>query len=109
MQLEILALRHQLTVLQRRTNKRPSLRTTDRLLGVLLSRLWGQWRSVLMIVKRETVIGWQRKEFQFYWRWKSRAGKFGQALHQPGNTRANLADVHRESTMGARHRYMASC
>ena len=41
MQIEILALRHQLAVLQRRTNKRPSLKTTDRLLWVMLSRAWG--------------------------------------------------------------------
>ena len=36
MQFEILALRHQLAVLQRRRNKRPSLRTADRLLWVTL-------------------------------------------------------------------------
>jgi putative transposase len=40
MQIEILALRHQLAVLQRQTNKRASLRTSDRLLWVMLSRLW---------------------------------------------------------------------
>src|SRR5713101_4865918 len=77
MQLEILGLRHQLTVLQRRPNKRPILRTADRLLWVLLSQLWGQWRSVLVIVKPKTVIGWQRKGFRLYWRWKSKAGKSG--------------------------------
>jgi membrane-associated protease RseP (regulator of RpoE activity) len=76
MQIEILALRHQLAVLQRRTNKRP-LRTADRLLWVLLSRVWAEWRSALMIVKPETVIAWQRKGFRLYWRWKSRAGKCG--------------------------------
>jgi len=63
MQLEILALRHQLAVLQRRTNKRPSLRIADRLLWVMLSRLWTQWRTALVIVKPETVIGWHRKGF----------------------------------------------
>jgi putative transposase len=77
MHLEILALRHQLAVLHRRTNKRPSLRTADRLLWVLLLRYWSQWHSALVIVKPETVIGWQRKGFQLYWRWKSRAGKSG--------------------------------
>jgi putative transposase len=61
MQIEILALRHQLAVLQRRTNKRASLRTADRLLWVLLSQGWAQWRSALVIVKPETVIAWQRK------------------------------------------------
>jgi hypothetical protein len=40
MQLEILALRHQLAVLQRRTPKRPSLKSADRLLWVMLSRVW---------------------------------------------------------------------
>jgi hypothetical protein len=43
MQIEILALRHQLAVLQRQ-KKRVSLGATDRLLWVLLSRIWNQWR-----------------------------------------------------------------
>jgi putative transposase len=77
MQIEILALRHQLAVLQRQTTKRPSLRSADRLLWVLLSRVWMEWRSALVIVKPATVIGWQRKGFRLYWRWKSRAGKSG--------------------------------
>jgi len=77
MQIEILALRHQLAVLQRRTNKRPSLRSADRLLWVMLSRLWAHWRTALVIVKPETVIAWQRKGFRLYWGWKSRAGKSG--------------------------------
>jgi hypothetical protein len=51
--MEILALRHQLAVLQRQTNKRASLRTADRWLWVILSRLWIQWRSALVIVKPE--------------------------------------------------------
>jgi putative transposase len=64
MHVEILALRHQLAVLQRRTSKRPSLRTADRALWVILSRLWTQWRSALVIVKPETVIAWHRKGFR---------------------------------------------
>jgi putative transposase len=43
----------------------------------MLSRLWGQWRLALVIVKPETVIAWQRKGFRMYWRWKSRAGESG--------------------------------
>src|SRR2546422_4420267 len=77
MQIEILALRHQLAVLQRRTNKRARVSTADRLLWVILSRLWEQWRLALVIVKPATVIAWQRKGFRLYWRWKSRAGKSG--------------------------------
>jgi len=63
MHIEILALRHQLAVVQRRTNKRPSLRNADRLLWVMLSRSWAQWRSALVIVKPETVIAWQREGY----------------------------------------------
>src|SRR5260370_29984210 len=77
MQIEILALRHQLAVLQARPRKRPSLGSADRMLWIMLSRLWAQWRSALVIVKPETVIAWQRKGFRLYWRWKSRAGKSG--------------------------------
>ena len=77
MQIEILALRHQLAVLQRRTNKRARVSTADRLLWVILSRLWEQWRLALVIVKPATVIAWQRKGFRLYWRWKSRAEKSG--------------------------------
>src|SRR6266403_1326 len=72
MQIEILALRHQLAVLQRQ-KKRVSLRAADRLLWVLLSRIWKQWRSALVVVKPDTVIAWSRKGFRLYWRWKSRA------------------------------------
>jgi len=39
---------------------------------VWLSRLWSDWRSVLVIVKPETVIAWHRKGFRLYWQWKSR-------------------------------------
>ena len=76
MQLEILALRHQLAVLERR-KKRVRLKAADRLLWVIISRFWKQWRSALLIVKRETVIAWHRKGFRLYWCWKSRAGKCG--------------------------------
>jgi putative transposase len=70
---EILALRHQLLVLQRsnRIHKLP-LTLGDRLLWVWLSRLWGGWRSALLIVKPETVIAWHRLGFRLYWQWKSR-------------------------------------
>ena len=61
LQAEILALRDQLLVLQRSNNgHRVRLRATDRLLWAWLSRLWTNWRSALIFVKPETVIGWQR-------------------------------------------------
>lgn len=77
MQVEIVALRHQLNVMERRATKRPRLGTVDRVLWVWLSRVWAQWRLALVIVKPATVIAWQRKGFRLYWTWKSRGGKTG--------------------------------
>ncbi len=68
---EILALRHQLGVLQRSV-KRQRLRQRDRILWVWLSRIWTGWRTRLVIVKPETVVRWHRDGFRLYWRWKSR-------------------------------------
>jgi transposase InsO family protein len=70
---EIIALRQQLLVLQRRnTGHRLRMRTWDRIFWVWLSRLWSEWQSALLIVKPETVIAWHRKGFRLYWTWKSR-------------------------------------
>jgi len=76
LQLENLALRHQLGVLQRSV-KRPKLITADRLLWAWLSQVWVDWRSSLLIVKPETVIAWHRKAFRMFWTWKVRHGKPG--------------------------------
>jgi putative transposase len=75
---EIIALRHQVIVLQRtQKTKRPLLRPSDRWLWVWLSRIWSGWRSALMIVKPETVVNWHRKGFRWYWTWKIRRGETG--------------------------------
>ena len=77
LQLEILALRHQLGVLQRTKRRRIRLKATDRLLWVALHRLWREWRKALVLVKPDTVIAWYRKGFRLYWRWKSRRRRSG--------------------------------
>ena len=77
LQLEILALRHQIGVLERSVHKRPRLTSTDRLLWVSLSRFWRHWRSALLIVKPETVVAWHRKGFRLFWSWKVRHGQQG--------------------------------
>jgi hypothetical protein len=51
LQMEVLAPRHQLSVLHRSV-RRPKLTAADRLLWARLSRLWTGWRSPLVIVKR---------------------------------------------------------
>ena len=74
---EILALRHQLAVLQRTTPKRPRLRPIDRLLWMLLSTVWPNWRQAVQIVTPATVVRWHRRAFAAYWRWKSRPRRVG--------------------------------
>src|SRR5216684_3061866 len=69
--LEVLALRHQITVLKRRT-PRPKLCWWDRCLWVMLKRAWPGWKTPLILFRPETVIGWQKAGFRVFWRWKSR-------------------------------------
>jgi putative transposase len=63
--LEILALRHQLAVVNR--SRRPHLRLTsaDRMLWAWLARAWRGWRSV-HIVKPDTVVAWHRRGFRLF-------------------------------------------
>ena len=52
-QLEILALRHQLAVYHRSV-KRPRLRPADRILRAWIARIWPRWREPLVIVQPDT-------------------------------------------------------
>src|SRR5258708_26908213 len=76
LQLEILALRHQLGVLQRSV-KKPKLNRFDRCLWAWLCGAWAEWRSALRIVKPDTVIAWHRKGLRLFWTWKVRSGQTG--------------------------------
>jgi hypothetical protein len=78
---EILALRHQLAVLQRTTPKRLRLRPIDRLLWILLSSVWPNWRHAVQIVTPATVVRWHRRAFAAYWRWNSRPRHVGRRWH----------------------------
>ena len=69
--LEIAALRQQLDV-YRRDSRPPRLRRGDRLFWIWLCRRWERWRTALVIVKPETVLGWHRAGYRAYWRRKSR-------------------------------------
>src|ERR1019366_10605764 len=77
---ELLALRHQVLVLQRQHGRRHvQLRPADRVYWVVLSRLWPRWREALLLVKPETVIAWHRRGFRWYWGWKSQRRASGRA------------------------------
>ena len=76
LQLENLALRHQLGVLHRSV-KKPKLTAFDRLLWAWLCGVWADWRSAIVVVQPETVIAWHRKGFRLFWTWKVRDGQSG--------------------------------
>jgi len=69
--LELVALRQQVGVLKRK-NPRPRVSLCDRLFWLGLRRWWSKWASVLVVVKPETVVGWHRAGFRWYWRFLSR-------------------------------------
>jgi putative transposase len=70
---ELLALRHQVLVLQRQHGRRQlQLRRVDRLFWAALSQLWSRWREALLLVEPETVIAWHRRGCRLFWHWKNR-------------------------------------
>src|ERR1700746_322903 len=100
LQIEILALRHQLNVLQRSV-KRPRLSAVDRWPWVRLSRNWPGWRAALKLVKPATVIGWHYKGFRLFWTWKCRHGRPGRPAvsqeNRPVGHQNSVLDVNRVS------------
>ncbi len=70
---EIVALRHQLNVLRRKSPKRLAFSNFDRLIFAGLYRIAPNVLNALVIVKPETVIGWHRAGFRLFWKWKSRS------------------------------------
>jgi transposase InsO family protein len=70
----VLALHHQVLILQRQHGKRPSLVPIERLALVLSCLLLGKekLRSALLIVRPETLVGWHRAIVRRHWRLLSR-------------------------------------
>ena len=97
LQLENLALRHQLGVL-RRSVTRPKLTPADRFLWAWLCEVWNDWRSSLVIVKPDTVIAWHRKSFRLFWTWKIRRGQPGRPA-VPRNVRDLIRRISRENPL----------
>jgi putative transposase len=72
LEVELIAVRHQLAVLRRQRPGRPQLSSLDQLLWVWLYRIWPQIIDAMVLVKPATVVQWHRKGLRFYWRWRSR-------------------------------------
>jgi transposase InsO family protein len=64
-------LRQQIILLKRQT-KQPQLTPWDRGLLVLLARVVRGWKSALLLVKPDTLLGWHRQGFKLFWRSKSK-------------------------------------
>jgi putative transposase len=77
LELELIALRHQVTVLRRQRPGRLRLFRADRLLWTWLYRVWPQVVNAMVLVKPATVVQWHRHGFRLYWRWRSRSRHMG--------------------------------
>src|ERR1700682_359785 len=73
LELEVVALRHQVAVLRRQRPGRLRLLCADRLLWVWLYRIWPRALHAMVLVKPATVVQWHRRGFRLYWRWRSRS------------------------------------
>jgi len=60
--------------------------------------VWNDWRSSLVIVKPETVIGWHRKGFGLFWTWKVRHGQTGRPA-VPKDVRELIRRMSRENPL----------
>src|SRR5258707_5991282 len=89
---ENLFLSKQLAFYQERNVRPQRLTDSSRLLLLLWSR-WFDWRNALVVVKPETLIAWQRRAFQLFWRWKSRGGR----PRLPRDLRALIVEMVREN------------
>jgi transposase InsO family protein len=103
---ENLCLRQQLVVLQRR-HPRPRLSDADRRFWILTSRRFSNWRHPLLIVKPETVLGWQRAGWRAYWRWRSSHKERGGRPAIPVELQALIARMAAENRLWGQKRIQA--
>ena len=71
---ENLFLRKQLALYQERRVRPRRADPATRVILVLLSRLL-DWRSLLTVVRPDTLIRWHRQGWRLFWRWKSKPGR----------------------------------
>lgn len=71
---EVLFLRKQLAFYQERKTKPCQFDDSARVAMLLLAKLF-DWKSALINVRPETLLGWHRNMFRLFWRWKSQGGR----------------------------------
>ncbi len=69
--MENIELRQQLATYQAKKAKPKNITDVTRSFLVALGQVWSKWTEILVIVKPETVINWQKKRFKNYWAKKS--------------------------------------
>jgi putative transposase len=89
---ENLFLRKQLAFYRERDIEPRRLTDAARICLVVWSRIFN-WREALLIVKPETLIGWHRKGFRLFWKWKSKGGR----PRLPRNIRQLIAEMATEN------------
>ena len=98
--IEIAALRSQLALCHQQIInqkiKKPLPTPAFRQLWVLISKLSRDWESYLILFKPETVIGWHKKAFKFYWMKKSK--RPGRPKISPA-TIALIKRIHKENPL----------
>ncbi len=82
LQLEIAALRHQLSA-YRLKGQRPRIAPSDRLIWSILAKFWHRWRSALFFAQPRTVALWQKNRFRDNWRALSQGGRLGRPKIAP--------------------------
>ena len=97
--MELVALRHQVAVLQRNRTPRPCFRASDRLLWVLLSRWWHGWRESLIIVQSETVLRWRAQGLSLIWGCRSRGRWRGGRPRIASEIRQLIAHMARDNVL----------
>ena len=95
---EILILRHQVSVLQRRQPRRPKLDWADRaLLAALLGVIpKARRRGLRLLITPDTIVGWHRDIVRHRWAARSMRGKTGRPA-TPRNIKALVLRLAREN------------
>jgi putative transposase len=96
---ENLALRQQLALFKEKRSRR-RFGPADRIFWVFLRRAWRHWASALLLVQPDTVVGWQRQGFRWFWRLRSRARRIGRP-RIPAEVRELIGRMARDNGWGA--------
>ncbi len=100
LELEVIALRHQLKVLKRRSRPRSrhrKFKAGDRIFWVWLYRIWPECVTFISLIKPVTLVRWHSLGFKLYWSWRSRRNTNGRGLSD--EVRQLILRMHRDNPL----------